>query len=176
MIRVCLKTSPSGWNCGGCSQPFIASSSGKIARMRPLASSRSQPRARFGDKKIFTSSSRIRSALICTMDGALATTASQVAASISNPRTVANRTARSIRSRSSAKRCAGSPMARIKRRSRSPRPPTKSMTSSFSGSKNIPLMVKSRRAASSSALAKCTSTGCRPSMYAPSERKVATSN
>ena len=70
--------------------------------------------------------------------------------SISNSSTVAKRMARSIRKRSSENRCAGSPMARINFALRSVRPPTKSITSFFAGSKNIPLMVKSRRRASSS--------------------------
>ena len=31
MISVCVQTSPSGWNWGGCSTPFIASISGRIS-------------------------------------------------------------------------------------------------------------------------------------------------
>ena len=44
-----------------------------------------------------------------------------------------------------------------------PGPPTKSITSPESGSMNIPLIVKSRRAASSSGEPKTTDSGRRPS-------------
>ena len=130
MIRVCLKTSPSGWNCGGCSQPFIASSSGRTARINPLASSKSQPRARLGDRKIRTNSSRIRSALISLIDGGVraqrlpgrrldleirgrSRNEPRAASAIDPPRNAAP----DRRSRESS------------RASRSARPPTKSITS-----------------------------------------------
>ncbi len=57
----------------------------------------------------------------------------------------------------------------------SARPPTKSNTSPVSGSRNMPLMVKSRRRASSSGAAARTLTGWRPSRYSASARNVATS-
>jgi anti-anti-sigma factor len=57
-----------------------------------------------------------------------------------------------------------SPIARMIRASRSRRPFTKSMISFFTGSKNIPLIVKSRRPASRSGVAGMTSTGRRPSI------------
>ena len=69
----------------------------------------------------------------------------------------------------------GSPMARMTPAARSARPPTKSSTSPVSGSRNMPLMVKSRRCASSSGVAGRTPTGRRPSRYSSSVRKVATS-
>ena len=56
------------------------------------------------------------------------------------------------------------PIALTTSASRSARPRMKSITSFFAGSKNIPLMVKSRRCASSSGEAKCTALGRRPSM------------
>ncbi len=118
----------------------------------------------------------MRSALTAWISAACFRSAAKVAGSISNPSTVANRIARSIRSRSSLNRLAGSPIARTTRRSRSARPPTKSMTSPSIGSKNIPLIVKSRLSASSRGEEKVTASGCRPSMYAPSDRNVATSN
>ena len=52
---------------------FHRATSGKICAMSPLRSSRSQPRTRCGERKMRTSSSRIRSALISLMPGAAAT-------------------------------------------------------------------------------------------------------
>ena len=87
--------------------------------------------------------------------GASSVTAASVPASISKSSWAAKRTARSRRSRSSRKRSRGSPIARSVRRSRSARPPTKSITSPVSGSSKSPLIVKSRRSASSRGSPKC---------------------
>ena len=102
--------------------------------------------------------------------------AANVAGSIVYSNRAAKRTARSMRNLSSAKRCSGSPIVRMIPASRSFRPPTKSSTSPLTGSSSIPLMVKSRRATSScGSRLNRTSSGCRPSEYPISLRKVATS-
>src|ERR1039457_3406359 len=69
----------------------------------------------------------------------------------------ANFTARRMRTGSSRNRISGSPMVRTSRASRSGKPATWSMTCALCTSKNNPLMVKSRRRASSSSVPKTLS-------------------
>ena len=62
---VCTQTSPSGWNCGGCSTPFMRATSGSTSRSRPVSSSSSKARRAWPSVSILVSSSRTRSRLTC---------------------------------------------------------------------------------------------------------------
>ena len=128
MSSTCSQTSPSGWCSGGCSTPLKAATSGRTRSSSPEASSSSKPRAAAPSTRIRVSSSRTRSAASASTMWAHSRTACQVPASIWNPRLAARRTARRVRSPSSAKRSAGSPMARTRPASRSFTPPTWSIT------------------------------------------------
>ena len=91
------------------------------------------------------------------------------------PSSALKRQARRMRSASSANLSRGSPTARIKPRSISALPP-KGSIKPHSGRQAIALMVKSLRARSSSIEdTNVTESGCLPSLYRPSLRKVVTS-
>ena len=87
MRRVCSKTSPSGWNCGGCCTPFRASTSGRMTLSRPLASSEVPAADTLRREKNPHQLFRTRSALMVAMLAAAPTMAFQVAGSISNSST-----------------------------------------------------------------------------------------
>ena len=131
---VWVHTSPSGWKFGGWVQPIMASASGKKRFSRPLSASRCIPSWGRGLSNSLSSSSRIRSADTESRPEAPVHSAAQVAGSMENPSWAEKRMARSMRSWSSPKRAAGSPMARSTPASRSAPPPTKSSTRSGSGS------------------------------------------
>ena len=103
MISVCVHTSPSGWNSGGCSTPFIAATSGRMSASRPEASNSSNPRRAPPSVRIRTSSSRMRSGETRRICACSFWMAAIVAGSISNPKRAAKRTARSMRKWSSSK-------------------------------------------------------------------------
>ena len=107
--------------------------------------------ARPGPASIDRISMAMRSGLTASIWAAMPRIAAKVHSSKWKLKAAENRTARSIRSLSSAKRSCGTPMARTRWPARSSCPPTKSITCSAIGSKNRPLMVKSRRVASSRA-------------------------
>src|ERR1022692_4393272 len=145
---VCVHTSPSGWNSGGCATPFMAATSGRMSPSSPVSSRSSKPRRAPPSVRMRASSSRTRSGETFTIRPCSRCSAAMVAGSISEPSRAANRTARIKRRWSSWKRSSGAPMARTTRRRKSSRPPVKSSTCFVSGSSSSALIVKSRRIAS----------------------------
>ncbi len=123
---------------------------------------------------VFTISCCTRSAESRPRCAADAVIAARVSGSIASEKREANRMARSARKRSSRIRSFASPTARSTLRSRSPRPSNGSRRSFVAGRQAIALMVKSRRARSSSRLAPNSTSACRPSVRT-SRRKVVTS-
>ena len=123
---------------------------------------------------VFSSSCFTRSFDNRSKCGALSTIADQVAGSMRNPNRPANRRARNARSRSSTIRSPATPTARTTPCVRSSRPRNGSCSAPLFGEKAIALIVKSRRARSSSSEAPNSTTACRPSVRT-SWRKVVTS-
>ena len=123
---------------------------------------------------VFTSSCCTRSADRRVRYGAEERSAENVAGSMTKRYRAANRMARSARRRSSRMRSSASPTARTTPATRSRWPPNGSRRSPVAGRKAIALMVKSRRARSSSRLAPNSTTACRPSVCT-SRRNVVTS-
>ena len=121
------------------------------------------PFLRRGALMILENSSRMRSGEMRSSSGAHWRIAASVFRSIVKPSELAKRAARSSRRPSSVKRLTGSPIARRMPALRSARPPTKSITSPVSGFSKSPLIVKSRRWASSFGLENSTDSGRRPS-------------
>ena len=148
--RLCPKTS---WLCQPpCCIPFPASSAGRIRTSRPQASSRSRPFSAAGARSSLLNSSRMRSMETtggCSLS-ASRTMAAWTGGSSWKSRTVAKRTARSIRSGSSSKVACGSSGVTMRRadRSASPRPRRSRTVPSHSMSRV--LTVKSLRRTSSS--------------------------
>ncbi len=121
---VCTQTSPSGCQSGCCSTPCMRSTSGNTSRSNPVRSSSSKAYFARPSVSIRVSSSRIRSALTWWIVVACERIALSVSASSAKPKRAAKRTARSMRNLSSAKRRAGSPIARTSPAARSRCPPT----------------------------------------------------
>ena len=122
----------------------------------------------------FSSSCFTRSRERRDRNGALSTIAAQVAGSIRKPKRPAKRSARRARKRSSTMRSRACPTARTTPCERSSRPLNGSCSRSVDGEYAIALIVKSRRARSSSSEAPNSTTACRPSVCT-SRRKVVTS-
>src|SRR5829696_231283 len=150
-----------------------AGSSGRTTSARPVSTNSSSAARGESCSSVLDSSTCTRSGVIRPSSPAMSVMAATTSSSGVSPSWATKRTARSIRSGSSAKESAADPGVRSRRASRSPRPPNGSVTVRSGPSETaIALTVKSRRTRSSSSEAPHATSGFRDSRSYRSARNV----